>query len=53
LYSLFFGEGGEYTAEHLMNRANMHDQIEAHINLMKQDLKLLASELENLNTYNP
>jgi hypothetical protein len=27
----------------------MHDQIEAQINLMKQDLKLLAFELEKLN----
>lgn len=27
----------------------MYDQIEAYINLMKQDLKLLALELEKLN----
>jgi uncharacterized membrane protein YeaQ/YmgE (transglycosylase-associated protein family) len=49
VYSLFFGEGGKYKADQLANRANMHDQIEAQINLMKQDLKLLALELENLN----
>ncbi|MFN4147439.1 MAG: hypothetical protein ACK4GN_16550 [Runella sp.] len=49
VYSLFFGEGGKYTADLLNKRANMHDQIEAHINLMKQDLKLLALELEKLN----
>lgn len=46
VYNLFFGEGGKYTADQLTNRANMHDQIEAQINLMKQDLKLLLSELE-------
>ncbi len=49
VYRLFFGEGGKYTADQLTNRANMHDQIEAQINLMKQDLKLLALELEQLN----
>jgi len=48
VYTLFFGEGGEYTAGPLTNRANMHDQIEAQINLMKQDLKLLSFELEKL-----
>ncbi len=49
VYDLFFGDGGKYTADQLTNRANMHDQIEAYINLMKQDLKLLALELEKLN----
>lgn len=49
VYNLFFGDGGKYTADQLTNRANMHDQIEAHINLMKQDLKLLVLELEKLN----
>ncbi|SFE41259.1 hypothetical protein [Thermoflexibacter ruber] len=48
VYYLFFGKGGKYTADQLTNRANMHDQIEAQINLMKQDLKLLALELEKL-----
>ncbi|MFN4298772.1 MAG: hypothetical protein ACK4EX_03465 [Thermaurantimonas sp.] len=46
IYKLFFGDGGIYTAEQLANRANMYDQIEAQVNLMKQDLKLLVSELE-------
>jgi len=48
LKKLYFGNGGKYTAEQLINRANMHDQIEAHINLMKQDLKQLAIELEKI-----
>lgn len=48
VYSLFFGKDGKYTADQLTNRANMHVQIEAQINLMKQDLKLLALELEKL-----
>lgn len=49
VYKLFFGEGGRYTANQLTNRANMHDQIEAYIKLMKQDLELLSLELEKLN----
>lgn len=49
VYDLFFGEGGKYTADQLINRANMHDQIESHITLMKQDLNQLAFELEQLN----
>lgn len=49
IYNLFFGQGGKYTADQLTNRANMHDQIESQINLMKQDLKLLALELEKIN----
>lgn len=48
LIKIYFGEGGKYTAEQLNNRANMHDQLEALINLMNQDLKTLAIELENL-----
>lgn len=47
LIAMYFGAGGKYTAEQLYNRANMHDQIEASINLMKQDLKGLAKELEH------
>lgn len=46
IYALYFGEGGKYTAEKLTNRANMHDQIESYIKLMKQDLNQLAIELE-------
>ncbi|MFN3918614.1 MAG: hypothetical protein ACK4K0_12865 [Flavobacteriales bacterium] len=49
VYDLFFGEGGKYTADQLTNRANMHDQIEAQINLIKQDLKQLALEIEKIN----
>lgn len=48
LLQIYFGEGGKYSAEQLNNRANMHDQLKALINLMKQDLKGLAIELENL-----
>lgn len=49
IYNLFFGDGGKYTAEQLANRANMHDQIEAYISLMMQDLKNLVLELEKIN----
>ncbi len=43
---LLLGNGGKYTADQLDNRSNMLDQIEAQISVMKQDLKLLALELE-------
>ncbi len=49
LIDVYFGLGGKYTSEQLFNRANMLDELEAYINLMKQDLKGLALELENLN----
>lgn len=49
IYNILFGKGGTYTAEQLVTRANMLDQLEAHISLMKQDLKGLALELERLN----
>lgn len=48
VYRLFFGNGGKYGSEELANRANMYDQIEAQINLMRQDLKQLAIELEEI-----
>lgn len=48
LIEIYFGDGGRYTAEQLDNRANMLDQLEAHITLMKQDLKVLANELAKL-----
>jgi hypothetical protein len=48
VYSLYFGGGGVYTASQLENRANMHDQIESYIKLMKQDLNQLATEFQNL-----
>lgn len=41
---LYFGKGGQYSSEELKNRADMYDQIEAYINLMKQDLKILSIE---------
>lgn len=47
--ALFFGNGGVYETEQLKNRADMHDQIEAYITLMKQDLKQLSIEVENIN----
>lgn len=43
---IYFGDGGKYTAEQLKNRADMYDQIEAYITLMKQDLKQLSIEFE-------
>ncbi|HNF30174.1 MAG TPA: hypothetical protein PLY81_07840, partial [Chitinophagaceae bacterium] len=46
---LYFGNGGKYETEQLKNRADMHDQIESYITLMKQDLKQLSIEIENLN----
>jgi hypothetical protein len=48
VYELFFGTGGQYTADQLANRADMHDQIESYISLMKQDLKMLALEVDAL-----
>lgn len=49
VYGLLYGEGGQYTADQLANRADMFDQIQAQITLMKQDLKLLTIEFEALN----
>ncbi len=49
LYDLYFGKGGKYTSEQLKNRANMYDQIEAQIKLMKQNLTVLSFELEKFN----
>lgn len=48
LLELYFGNGGKYSAQELDNRANMYDQLESQINLMKQDLKALSTELEKL-----
>ncbi|HNR86119.1 MAG TPA: hypothetical protein PKN38_05875 [Taishania sp.] len=45
LIQLYFGEGGDYTTEQLFNRANMLDQLESHIKLMKQELTLLTMEI--------
>ncbi len=46
LIALYFKDGGYYNSIQLENRANMHDQIESQINLMKQQLKSLALELD-------
>lgn len=48
LINIYFGSGGKYSAEQLYNRASMLDQLEAHISLIKQDLKGFALELEIL-----
>ncbi|MFT2010476.1 hypothetical protein ACMA1I_17510 [Pontibacter sp. 13R65] len=45
---MYFDDGGKYSAEELRNRANMLDQLESHVNLMKQALRNLAIELEDL-----
>lgn len=46
LDNLFFGEGGEYKSEQLKNRADMYDQLESQIKLMKQNLTVLTIEFE-------
>ncbi len=48
LIDIYFSQGGKYTADELENRANMYDQLESVIKLMKQDLKDLMEELEKL-----
>ncbi len=48
LLNLYFGDGGKYSSEQLRNRANMYDQLESYINLMKQDLKRLAVEFDHI-----
>ncbi len=48
LLNLYFGDGGRYKTEQLYNRANMYDQLESHIKMMKQDLTLLSLEFDKL-----
>jgi len=48
LTPIYFGDGGKYTTEELVNRADMYDQLESHITLMKQGLKALSLALERL-----
>ncbi|MBL7925507.1 MAG: hypothetical protein JNK61_01235 [Bacteroidia bacterium] len=48
LFELYFGKGGTYNADQLQNRADMLDQTQAYVTLMKQDLKNLAYEIELL-----
>ena len=43
--SLYFGEGGKYSADELDDRSSMLDQLEARISLMKKDLQLITKEL--------
>ncbi len=46
--SVYFGDGGKYTTDQLVNRADMYDQLESHITLMKQDLKALSLAVDRL-----
>lgn len=48
LDKLFFGKGGTYNTDQLNNRADMYDQVESHINLLKQELMGLSLEIEKL-----
>ena len=45
---LYFGSGGKYNADQLENRADMYDQLESHINLLKQELMTLANAVDKL-----
>ncbi len=45
---IYFGDGGKYTIDELENRANMYDQIESQIKLMKQDLRNLKESIISL-----
>lgn len=45
---LYFGNGGQYGADELDNRADMLDQTESYVTLMKQDLKTLMAEIAKL-----
>ena len=47
LITLYFGDGGTYNADQLENRANMYDQLESIIKLMKQNLKSLLSQVQS------
>jgi len=48
LANLYFGKGGKYTADQLSNRANMYDQLESQIYLLKQKLMTLANEIDEI-----
>ena len=45
LEDLLFGEGGTYKADVLRIRANLFDQLESTVNLMKSDVQQLAREV--------
>ncbi len=44
--ALYFGKGGVYKADDLINRADMLDQTESYVTLMKQGLKTLTYEID-------
>lgn len=46
LIEKYFGTGGAYTSDELRDRADMYDQLESVIKLMKQDLKNLMHGIE-------
>ncbi len=46
--NLYFGTGGKYTSDQLDNRANMFDQLDSHIYLLKQKLMTLSSEIDKI-----
>lgn len=48
LLDTYFRDGGKYTSQQLSNRADMYDQLESNINLMKQDLNRLSLEMSSL-----
>lgn len=48
LLDTYFRDGGKYTSQQLSNRADMYDQLESNINLMKQDLNRLSLEFSEL-----
>lgn len=48
LVPIYFGAGGKYKTEQLVNRADMYDQLESHITLMKQGLKSLSLAVDRL-----
>lgn len=45
---IYFGNGEKYSSGELKNRAQMYDQIEAYIKLMKQNLEALSVEFKRL-----
>ena len=48
MLDIYFGNGGKYSSNQLENRADMYDQLESNINLMKQDLKALTIAIDKL-----
>lgn len=45
---IYFDKSGEYNADKLNNRADMYDQLESQIYLLKQKLMVLSNEIENI-----